>query len=543
LVWANRQFESATLKAKTEIKNGDLLSGIVWAQIAATIAWARHPGFYVSMELESLLLDIASKLDTKTSALPYRLNIRFKKSGDKTHILHVITHAYETGGHTRAVERWIRNTVHRDVHSLVTTNHQGVLPGWLTSAVMASGGQYCSLADFSTNLLHRALLLRQVGREWADVIVLHVHPYDSLPMIAFGTDGGPPIILFNHADHVFWLGASIADLVADITLLGQHLSVTKRGIRNSKILPIPLLEPCLEPNRDTARRRLGIRNDMTVLLSIAEEARYLRFASYDFLGTIATILQRNHRSMLIAVGPRHTGQWVKSSALASNRIRATGPRTDLGLFYACADIYLPSFPLGGLTALLDAGLRGIPVLGLYFREAPKLCGADDPSLEGLLTHASTIEEYVTLIERMIDEPALRYQKGEILKERIRRIHVPPGWNIFLEGVLQSLPSEHKVGLPSTSPRIDISDIFQAGVDPIIFPRQTLNNFLVAHTWNLPLVNRISSSIDAVRISGDWRLASKEHLLNAGLIVHGLLRHNPRLANRAHFPAVLRRILS
>jgi len=542
LIWARQQFVKAMLKAKMKMRNGDVLSGIIWARIAASIAWARHPGFYVSMELESLLLDIARRLETKIPALPYGPNIRFDNSGQKTRVLHVMTSAYEIGGHTRAVERWIGNTANKAIHSLVITGQEGPLPSRLTSMVTASGGRYCSLSDFSTNLLRSTLLLRQIGREWGDVIVLHVHPNDPLPVIAFGTDGGPPIILFNHADHVFWLGASVADLVADNTLLGQRLSVTRRGVRDSKILPIPLSEPPLEPDRDAARRKLGIGNDMTVLLTIAPEERCLPFASYDFLGTIVTILQRNHRAMLIAVGPRHAGPWVKSSALVNSRIKAMGRRTDLGLFYACADIYLPSFPLGGLTALLDAGLRGIPILGLYFREAPKLCGADDPSLEGLSTHASTIEEYITLVEQMIAKPALRYQKGEILEERIRRIHLPPGWNDFLERVLQSLPEEHKVKLPCTSPSIEISDVFQAGIDPVIFSQDYLAYLLAPYTKHLRLIDRIGFSVDAVRTSCYSGLTSKSLLLDTGVIVYGLLPSNLRLMTWP-FASTLRHILS
>lgn len=468
LIWARQQFERAVFKAKKALNNGNLLSVVVWTQIAADFAWKRHPGSYTSRTLESLLLEVAQRLNTQMATLPTGPWIQSKnKELGKKRILHIMTKAYRMGGHTQVVKGWIRNTADTSVHSLLTTDQLSPLPEGLASSIVTTGGWSQSLAALSSNLLNRSVLLQQISRKWADLVVLHVHPFDALPILAFGVRGGPPVILFNHADHVFWLGTSVADVVADLRPTGQQLTLTHRGIRNSRILPIPILKTNSGLSYETARKQLGIENDTPVLLTVGSEYKYTPFATYDFVSVMVKILRRNPKATLIAIGPRHHGRWAKASELVGGRIKAMGSidRSDLELYYACTDIYLPSFPISGLTALLEAGLRGIPVIGLYIREAPILCGADAISLDTFDTHPSSLKEYTALVERMITEPTIRNQKGTEIKERIRAMHLSPGWNNFLDNIIRSLPIEHNVRLPDASnPPMDSTDIFLAGFE-------------------------------------------------------------------------------
>jgi hypothetical protein len=321
---------------------------------------------------------------------------------------------------------------------------------------------------------------------WADVVVLHTHAFDALPILAFGVDGGPPVILFNHSDFAFWLGASVADVVADYRTVGQQLSWNRRGIRNSTILPIPLSDPGSAPRSETARRELGVNSEGTVLLTIGQPERYTPFGEYDFVGTISRILARNPKSILVVVGPQWTRRWKTASAAVNGRIIVLGRRTDLERLYASADIYLPSFPVGGLTALLDAGLHALPIVGLQNREAPMLCGEDDPSLDGLATHLTSTAEYEEVVERMIREATLRHQKGAELKAHVKTIHTGKDWSDTLTEVMRSLPSEHCTKVPEPlQSTIDSSDIFLAEFDRISWPDYTLPTTIAKHSMYFP----------------------------------------------------------
>ena len=193
--------------------------------------------------------------------------------------------------------------------------------------------------------------------------------------------------------------------------------------------------------------------------------------------------------------------------------------------------------------MLDAGLRGIPILGLHLAQAPHLCGADDPALDGLSTHTSTIDEYVASVERLIAEPSLRYEKGRILQECIRRIHVPPGWNDFLEKVLRSLPSEHRVQTPSPNLAIESSDVFQAGLDATVSSDYTLMDSFLAHASSFPLTNRAHASLGLVvqAMSQPKSRPPRLRFLEAGETVFRLLPRELKPIVSAAFGPVANRI--
>jgi hypothetical protein len=347
---------------------------------------------------------------------------------------------------------------------------QNPLPEDLVSSIASSGGNYWSLAAFSSNLLTRSFFLRQLSKNWADVVVLHVHPSDAIPIVAFGVAEGPPVIILNHADHAFWLGASVADAVANLRPSGQKITLGRRGIKNSKILPLPILKADPASDYEVARKQLRIKKDKIVLLSVGDQFKYTLFDGYDFVSIMERLLRRNPNVVLFAIGPRQDKRWAEASARVGGRIKAMGRLSwsELHAFYACADIYVEGFPVGGLTAMLEAGVRGIPIVGLRIPEAPILNGADDIAIEKFDLHVPSLEAFTTSLESMIAQPSLRSQKTIQVKQSIERIHFPPGWNDFLDGVMQSLPSEHNPKLPDSSNLSqDNTDIFWAGFEAAV----------------------------------------------------------------------------
>lgn len=496
LGWAGGQFERAALEAEKALTFGKLPLAVLWSKIAADFAWHRHPGFYASASLESILLEVAQSLE-KGRAIPSTGYARSLPDTPKARILHVMTQAYVIGGHTRVVERWIRNTADSYVQSLVATNQKEPLPEWLNSAIAATGGWYRSLALSSLDLLERASLLRQLGRSWADIIVLHTHPSDPLPIVAFGIEGGPPVLLLNHADHAFWLGVSIADIVVNLRQSSQKLSISRRGVRKSKILPIPLVEPASELNYLSAREKLGIDDNMVAILTIGSPHKFISFGGCNFIDTIFEILARNQRALLIAIGPKSQGQWAKASKLVNGRVKALGPQKDLTLFHACADIYLDPFPISSLTAMLEVGIRGLPVIGLNNSHAPILTG-DDISIDGLNIYATSLEEYIALVENMIASSTLRKEKGVQIKNSIKADHLPPGWNNYLQDIILSLPSKHAVKqLDVPSSTMDSGDHFLAGFNKIEATHYRLNNSISLHMRNFPARQRVKLLLNGI----------------------------------------------
>src|SRR5438067_2243266 len=83
-----------------------------------------------------------------------------------------------------------------------------VIPG-VHDAVKTSGGELMALNP-AAPWIERARALRELARGY-DAVVLHIHHHDPVPILAFADGDRPPVVLFNHADHMFWLGSSIVD--------------------------------------------------------------------------------------------------------------------------------------------------------------------------------------------------------------------------------------------------------------------------------------------------------------------------------------------
>ena len=329
LAESERLFNKAVDRADAAYKNGDFNSVLAWAKIASHFAFVRHPGFYTSARLESLLLKVGQEIEKEPSR-DAELWLQSKDSGmRKMRFLHVITESYATGGHSSFIARWIKNSNVNSTHSLLTTSNNGAQPEILASAIKESGGWICSLPDISENLVEQSLFLREVARNWADVVILFVHPFDPLPIVAFSSEGGPPIIFSNHADHAFWLGTSIADVVADFHYFGGLLCSKRRGIPQSKLLPIPLQKNNSEKIRHfDVRKELGLTDDEVMLLTIGRTEKFLPFGNYNFLETMVSVLKKHPKAKLIAVGPTLQGRWQKASALVDGRIKAVGTIDD-----------------------------------------------------------------------------------------------------------------------------------------------------------------------------------------------------------------------
>jgi len=394
--------------------------------------------------------------------------------------LHVVTEGYPTGGHSLFVARWITNTFETSVHSLIATAQNGAIPALLRDAVDASGGWVMSLSELSPDLVEQALLLRLLAQDWADVIVLSIHPFDPLPTVAFGVSSGPPVVYCNHADHAFWLGASVADIVFDYHDAGCEICRKHRGTGASKILPIPLEKSRSEQTKDDARAELGFKDEV-VLLTVGREEKYYPYNGFDFVEVMGSFLKNRPNVKLVAAGPQSVGRWRVASEASGGKIEALGQieRNELEKYYVAADVYVPSFPCGSGTALLEAALHNLPIVGLHIDQLPNFSLEDDVGFSKLKVHQPTLDGFMSALEAAVGNSKLRLEKALLVKENVEREHCPPGWNRYLNDALQALPSQHKVHTPKavdTAP--DNVDVYWENISA-----QMMGNELAEHTYS------------------------------------------------------------
>ena len=179
---------------------------------------------------------------------------------------------------------------------------------------------------------------------------------DVICGVAFGIDGGPPVLLVNHSAHIFWTGASIADLVVNCrgSALEGIWATAYRGIARYATVPIPLLGAGSHPSTQAqaivkreAKKRIGIPEDSIVILTVGASFKYLPLDGLDFVGVCESVLKELPGAFLLAVGVNDDPRWRAASARSGSRMRALGtiPQSRLGAIHNAADVYIEAFPV------------------------------------------------------------------------------------------------------------------------------------------------------------------------------------------------------
>jgi hypothetical protein len=412
-----------------------------WARYATSTAIRFGHPYLCSAPLEALLARLGAGLSKTPGAGARASGARPKRW------LHVLSRTYVVGGHTAIVRRWIEQKPAAERHDIVLTYEavKDVAPN-LARCVAEAGGKIASIDD-EKSALARARRLRRMAQERADVVVIHAHPADAVPALAFAAPGGPPVLLLDHADHNFWAGVACADLVIDIRDSGLHLSRALRGVTRSAVLPVPLPDPGRAPaDRAGARKRLAnpaLLDAKVVLLTVGGEAKYLPMAHLDFGAAALEIVRQVPECVLLAVGPRRESPlWQKLHADSGGRIQAVGPDPELGAWHAAADLYLEGFPRGSYTALLEAALAG----RAFVRKPHLAPPAELPIDRGALAAfepPGTPEAYAREAVELARSPALWEPRAAQARAAVQAAHCGEGWAAALESVTRQIPARHE----------------------------------------------------------------------------------------------------
>jgi len=364
-------------------------------------------------------------------------------SNTRLKILHVAT-TISIEGHGRLINNLVKNDP-KTCHSLIVTNQGNTkLPTWLGETISRNGGAVIQLPSTSM-FLSKAKWLRAVARSGVDAIILHHHPNDPIPIVALAMHDCPPTAVMNHADHVFWLGSSVADTVVNIRQSGLHVSKTRRFSRHNCLLPIPLSAPSETLTKEEARQKLGIPSDQQMLLSIGSAYKYQATETHDFFRTTARILSRYPKAHLYVIGVEKK-QLANLHAFHQKQLHLLGRIEDVRPFYSAADLYLEGFPIGSQTAFLDAVAAGVcSILSLIPESA--LLATDDPALDGILQHPKTEDEYVALVGSLIENKEQRESIVRQVKDRVLAYHCHDQWAAHLKDLYNFLANHPHVPAP------------------------------------------------------------------------------------------------
>ncbi|SHJ04447.1 glycosyltransferase [Propionispora hippei] len=432
---AYRKFSCLVSQAEFSLLTGNYEKALTLVMQAADYAHHCHPGLFASHRLEAVLRKIAGNSELRP-ATPLAL-LQHRTSG-KRQVLHVLSQGYAAVGHTKVLERWMTADA-GSVHSVLVTLNSDTNPPVLAAAAQRSGGWYVALDKMNASLCQRALLLRDLAAMWADLVVLHIHPHDPLPAVAFGAAGKVPVIFVNHADQGFTIGMSTADLVAEHWTSGQLISQNRRIFPRSCMLPLPLGELPEPGDKQAAKRGLGITDSQLVCLTVTQPYRVTACGEYDFIKLLRKIHGRQPETVMLVIGIAESEEWKRLREESNQCIRCAGIPADAALYYNAADIYLDSIPLGAPEEALAAGARGIPVIGLANCIAEQFDGI--LAADGIKTHVNTEEELLAGLDTLLTDEEYRFTVSRSLQNSVRN-HCCHGWNDHLETLYSLLPAKH-----------------------------------------------------------------------------------------------------
>lgn len=394
---------------------------IVLAKCISEFAIKRNVKIYSCYAIENELLNISNKYHIPQT------KVKYKKS-----FLHVMTTSYNVGGHTRVVERWIENSPNDEIHSVIILQ-QGAfdIPQKLKDVVKEKQGHFVEF-DNCNQYIENALKLRQFAQDY-ETIILHVHLHDPVPILAFGTEEFErPIVFFNHAEHLFNLGVSIADVFVDFRSFASNISVTRRKVSKPFVLHLPV-----ESQSQTNVNNHNCNNQKTIL-SIGRGNKYYPFGDYDFIKTAQAIIKNNKNVIMYVIGVNPEERaWKKAIKESNNRIipKSLIAYDKLNEYIISADLYIESFPFSSFLAMLDVAKNNIPSLSLQTPISHLDSIVDSPSFcysqEELIKKATDI---------LSDTETDKYRLGN----NIKRFHGKENWCYNLKDLIKEIPPLHKV---------------------------------------------------------------------------------------------------
>lgn len=416
-----------TLSSVEDDTNTDRALAII--NLIATYAWHKHPGRFTDLRLEYWAAKIGAKIwaDNDKARDSYvdseRVTLR---------ILHVASETYAVGGHTRLLLNLIQGDPD-SVHSLVVIRqHTKDVPFWLCNAIEASGGDIVSLALESYKQQVASLQLMMCKE--ADKVFYHIHPNDGVAVAALAATPRPQVLIINHADHVFWLGSALSDVVICFREWALRNAMDCRNAQKAMVLPIPLnFAPLGDDFKQRARKELKIDAGKVVILTVASFYKFIPAGKYNYFSTIRKIIALNPDVIVKIIGVSDKDDLNKINFKKHDRIELLGVINKPQLYYEAADIYIDAMPAGSYTSLLESMYFScFPVL--QFAPTETLNTENEIATKGVITHAQSEDEQISIMRAAIENREFREETAVFLSKRIKDNYTGLGWQLYLKEI-------------------------------------------------------------------------------------------------------------
>lgn len=441
--------------ADAALSAGDFESCLRYTHVAATVL-SRQNRTLFSPRVEGHLRAVSAGLFESVSATP-AAQLPFRRPGGRATSLHVLSEALPAGGLTAMASRWISADAERTQGHVALLSEEMLPPKRLEDAVRRAGGTL-NIVPAGLSLIEQARWLRELAHRVADHVVLHIDVSDVVCGSAFGSPGGPPVILVNQNAHLFWTGVSCADRIANCrgSVLEAHWTSTLRAAPRVCFVPIPIESPASvdsalgsdldrQSRRDAWRARNAIPGSAVVMVSVGARFKYFGIPGSDFVDTFKSVLLDHPEAYLVVVGFEADVRWAGARVATGGRIRLLGrlAAEELHDVYLAADLYVEGFPFGTTTALLEAASAGVACV-LAPPNCPPPYATDGAAVDGVIPRQTSLADYLQHLHHLLGDETLRRENAARIRESVQAHHVDEGWQRHLATSLSGMPQAHAV---------------------------------------------------------------------------------------------------
>ncbi|MCA9749396.1 MAG: hypothetical protein KC414_09845, partial [Romboutsia sp.] len=309
----------------------------------AKFASRNHTGLLSDPRLEKLLKEYGNNFEDVEPIIE-------KKKRRK--VLHIATEVYNIGGHNRVIRNWIQNDWNSDSFLLLTNNLKREFPKYIESV------SNINIKILEKNsILERAKELRKyVLKENFDNIILHIHPYDVIPNIAFSKPIPGIITFFNHADHIFSLGSTVADAIINFRENAKTFSIKYRNTKQSLVLNLTYET---KGGGTNSNHSIPLKKEMIKLVTMAGHYKFRPIDNINFLHFFDNLTKKAGNIEFHVIGiDEKIFELFTGYSNTNPKIILHGYIIDPYHIYQDADYFIEPYPMGTCLGLLDVCSTG-----------------------------------------------------------------------------------------------------------------------------------------------------------------------------------------
>lgn len=404
-------------KALKSFQVGNLERSLNYIVVASTFAWRYHFGVWFDDELESLLKNIASNI---ISIDKLKEISKFKRK-NANRILFITTFLTDTGGHTEALKLWIKclSNEFDELYVVSTETLNRTIEYDSVSFIRNYANLY--FLSYKEKYTNRVINLAKIILDiQPNYIVLFIDPNDVIAVSTLSILKDFlkfKLIFFNHADHVFWLGKNIIDILVEFRSYSVHISRKFREFQRD-IVVIPLTTDIYmrkDQASDNMIKSIDKRN-ATISLSIGASWKLVNEGYWDYFGVIKRILEQNPTHVHILI--TKANNFIKNRLdlfpkEIKERIKLVPGTSDPLPYYKYADFLIETFPVIGGTVRVEALALGLPIIFIENKYSG-LLSMTDALPKNYLFVAKSNEDVVKYSNEFIKNRYLRNNLSENL---------------------------------------------------------------------------------------------------------------------------------